>query len=352
MGLKDTWTDKKDKIDSVSANDINRVARQAIENEDNIDELLKEVPKKANSSEVLTKVLITGSELNGTPEDALNGILPDYIYDGSIVMYRENYDEVDLIGANTPFESAVIFTFESAIGGASLGGERAYTQIAIAESTTNLLFTRFFSPIENPLVNAEWKAVLSYGEGGGSLAGGGEVDTELNVDSYNPIANSAVTMAINKMYAEIFDTVSFKWTDYAYTLPSDEYGTWGEVKDTEISTEGNENPLIIHCNGSYIGFTFSISGYGDAVITINGQTTVYSNKSNSGDIFAKDIVIPPTLMTDDIYIGGGNNTWSFTNMQSLLLKGVADAVKQIGDIGTALDAVIDIQNSLIGGDSV
>ena len=115
--------------------------------------------------------------------------------------------------------------------------------------------------------------------------------------------------------------------------------------DAQIIIGGTSEPLFIHCAGRTIGFTFGISGWGDASIKINGETIVYSDPNNDGGEFASDVVIPLTYMESDIEFGGGMKTWTFSDMKCLTVKGIAELETQIGDIDTALDVILEIQQN-------
>lgn len=141
----------------------------------------------------------------------------------------------------------------------------------------------------------------------------------------------------------VFEKGSFAWTDFEYTLPSSPDALCSVVDD-KIFIGGTGEPVIIHCAGKTLGFTFSISGYGDAEIKINGETTVYTDPYNDGREFASDVVIPLTYMESDIVFSGGMKTWTFTDMTIQSIKG-------IGNIDKALDTILAIQDELIGGDA-
>ena len=157
---------------------------------------------------------------------------------------------------------------------------------------------------------------------------------------------------INKVNTDdIFEEKSFGWTDFESTVPKDEFGLMGEISDNTIVIFGTGHPVVVHCAGKTLGFTFSINGYSDAYLTINGITATYTNSAYDGSEFATNIVIPPTYMESDIEFSGSMNVWTFTDMTIQNVKGVTELEEQIGDIDTALDAILEIQDELIGGNA-
>lgn len=186
-----------------------------------------------------------------------------------------------------------------------------------------------------------------------------EEEIDAGTHKYHIVAPSNLKYAVAKggegHFAKedaVFETGSFGWTDFETVVPDDDMaGLMGEISDNTISISGTGYPVIIHCAGKTLGFTFSIRGYSDAYLKINGITTTYTNPAYDGSEFATNIVIPPTYMESDVEFSGGMNVWTFTDMTIQSIKGVSVLEEQIGDIDTALDSILAIQNALIGGDA-
>ena len=146
---------------------------------------------------------------------------------------------------------------------------------------------------------------------------------------------------------QVWESDDFAWTDFEYFADGAE-GVIADIKDNEIQigyTDPGEFVEIV-CRNNILGFTFSISGYNNARMRINGENRVYTNSTKDGGVFATD-TIPLTYLTGDIFLYGGNNTWEFTDMVQQKAKGIPGLEAQIGDIDEALDGIIAVQNGLI-----
>lgn len=150
---------------------------------------------------------------------------------------------------------------------------------------------------------------------------------------------------------EVFETAPFGWTDFGYTLPTNDGGA-SYVNENALNVGGTDQPIVVHCAGKTLGFTFSVSGWSNAHLSINGIATTYTNSASDGSEFATSIVIPQTYMESDIEFSGGMNVWTFTDMTIQSIKGVSELEAKLGDIDTALDGILSIENSLIGGGAV
>jgi hypothetical protein len=149
--------------------------------------------------------------------------------------------------------------------------------------------------------------------------------------------------------AEVYETGSFAWTDFHW-FADGAYGIMADVKDDEIEISSRatmDEPTEIVCQNHILGFKFSISGYSDAVLRINGENKVYINHAKNGDVFATD-TIPLTYMTHAILLRGGENTWKFSDMVQQKIRGIPELENQIGDIDEAIDGILAIQDELIG----
>jgi hypothetical protein len=165
---------------------------------------------------------------------------------------------------------------------------------------------------------------------------------------------------------------NFKWTDFDY-FADGENGFIAKVYDDRIIIDnavGNEYVQLV-CRGNTLGFSFTVAGYSDAILRINGEVKRYINNKKDGSVFASD-TIPLTYIGDkDIFLVGNDNTWNFTDMikqsesdnHNIVVDKELDVLsdnpiansavaKALGDIDTALDAIIDMQNTLLGGDAV
>lgn len=158
-----------------------------------------------------------------------------------------------------------------------------------------------------------------------------EIDTELSDLSKNPVQNRVITLELNKKanIDEVFEEVAFGWTDYEHSeINADNV----DYDDDSISGAGT---VIIHCMGESLGFTVQTEMYQiDNFMIINGERIELSETPYT---------LPITYMEDDIVIEFGIGSCMFTGMRKKILKG-------IGDLSSALDAIISLENSLIGGE--
>lgn len=179
-----------------------------------------------------------------------------------------------------------------------------------------------------------------------------DAEIDAKTQAYKPIVPANLVKAVTSVgdgyYATedaVFEKGSFAWTDFENTLPTNDGGN-SYVNENVLNVGGTDQPIVVHCAGKTLGFTFGISGYGNAYLTINGETTTYTNSAYDGSEFAKNIVIPPTFMESDIEFSGGMNTWAFTDMTIQSIKGVSELESQIGDIDTALDDIIELMEEI------
>ena len=153
-----------------------------------------------------------------------------------------------------------------------------------------------------------------------------EVDKELNSGSDNPVANSAVTkeLSIKVNSNELFKEEPALLTDFPYFLVNQEGDNNDFTNDvivdgSSLKINGFGGNVVIQCKGQKLGFTFSVSGWSEAYITINNETRVYplpptGNDGDEAPNIVTNVVIPPTFMENDIVILGGMNTWTFSDM--------------------------------------
>ena len=150
---------------------------------------------------------------------------------------------------------------------------------------------------------------------------------------------------VDGLISPIMDTEDFVWTDFEYFADGGN-GFIGRTTENTVvidGAEGNEFLQMV-CRDNILGFTFSISGYSDARLRINGEYRIYKNELRNGEVFATD-TIPLTFLTKDLFFYGDGNTWSFSDMK----KGKMPLLDlKLGDIDKALDGIIAIQEQLIG----
>ena len=156
-----------------------------------------------------------------------------------------------------------------------------------------------------------------------------------SVESFNKSFGEFETLA-----GSAFELQDFGWTKFEYTLP-EAPDAFCSVADDRINIGGTGQPIIIHCSGETLGFTFSISGYGDAKIKINGETTVFTDSYNDGREFVSDVVIPLTYMKSDIEFSGGMKTWTFKDMKTSAVKGLSELDANIKNTDQSLQAHIE-----------
>lgn len=178
--------------------------------------------------------------------------------------------------------------------------------------------------------------------------------TESNIDAeneYMPITPKHLKYAVAKggegHFAKedaVFEKGSFVWTDFEYTADEEAFA---DIKDNSIGA-GSSYPITIHCKGKVIGFTASSNG-SYYKLKVNGNNVL---ENTSWSTVSQTYTLPPTLMTEDIVVELSVSQIDFTDMTIQSIKGVSELESQIGDIDTALDSILDIQNGLIGGDAV
>lgn len=143
---------------------------------------------------------------------------------------------------------------------------------------------------------------------------------------------------------KLFETTSFGWTDFDYSLdnpnPDSDFNDF--VGDDYI-TSPFPHAITIHCAGEVLGFTAS-TGDEYFKLKVNGEYVLDSARNNS----VKTYTMLPTDMTEDIVVELLASTIHFSNMTKRIVRGLGD----VGDIDTALDRILSIQNSLIGGETV
>ncbi len=142
---------------------------------------------------------------------------------------------------------------------------------------------------------------------------------------------------------ELFENVSFGWTDFDYSLDYEDNDFNDFVGDNYI-TSPFMHTITIHCAGEILGFTVST---GDSYyrLKVNGEYVLDNRSYNS---IEKTYTMMPTLMNEDIVIELSASSLNFTNMTRRQIRGVGE----LGNIAEALDGILAIQNSLIGGVSV
>jgi hypothetical protein len=137
---------------------------------------------------------------------------------------------------------------------------------------------------------------------------------------------------------EVFETGSFGWTDFHYDVEVAEWDNTYELSNNQIN--GGEAKFTIHCKGKTLGIDYTCDNTNASYIEINGVQ--YTSGSGS---------IPLTYMESDIIVYCSLAVFAFSNMTIQSIKGVTELEEQIGDIDTALDSILQIQNGLIGGDA-
>lgn len=171
-----------------------------------------------------------------------------------------------------------------------------------------------------------------------------EAEIDARTQGYNVITPKNLEYAVKSVgdgyYAKedaVFETGSFAWTDFDYTVDEEAFA---DIKDNSISA-GSSYPITIHCKGKVIGFVASSNG-SYYRLKVNGKN-VLENTSWSNVL--QTYTLPPTLMTDDIIVELSASQIDFTDMTIQSIKG-------IGNIDKALDTILAIQDELIGGDAV
>lgn len=137
----------------------------------------------------------------------------------------------------------------------------------------------------------------------------------------------------------VFETDSFGWTDFSYDVEAVEWDDAYELNDNRINGGGAK--FTIHCKGKTLGFDYTCDNTYASYLEVNGVQ--YTDGSRN---------IPLTYMETDVIVYCSLAMFEFSNMTQQSIKGVSELESQIGDIDTALDAILDLQNSLIGGDAV
>jgi hypothetical protein len=115
-------------------------------------------------------------------------------------------------------------------------------------------------------------------------------------------------------------------------------GRYNKVEDGLLLAVGNGSK---DTNTKEITRSNALAVYGDGHITTGGRLTVGAEPTNNMDAATKQYV--------DNAIKGIGDTGVTVDLSNYYTKSEIDS--QIGDIETALDTIIEIQNSLIGGDA-
>ena len=255
---------------------------------------------------VFTKEIVTGEEIDKWDVETSETMLPKYVYEGSVANFRQ---DGNAYYNNAPFDTALIFTLAQHVLGndeAILGWGLPYTQVAISSYGADgaFIWTRNIHAGQD-LSQVQWTLVVSKARDEASLVGSIEIDTELNENSDNAIANSAVTKALNGKInkSELVSMKSFKWTDFE--VDAGQYIASECVFEDALSVL---DPITIRCAGKTLGFTFTVSGDSDTVyLTINGKREAYANYST--------VTVPVTYMEQDIIFEGIFSWWQCSDMQ-------------------------------------
>ena len=150
---------------------------------------------------------------------------------------------------------------------------------------------------------------------------------------------------VDNIISPILEPIDFIWTEREY-FADGENGFIAKVYDNSVVIDnaiGNEYVQLV-CRDEIMGFSFSIAGYSDAILRINGEVRHYTNPTKDGSIFASDVV-PLSWMKSDIFLVGNDNTWYFSDMK---LGKMPYVDSKIGDISTALDNIISLQEEITG----
>ena len=170
-------------------------------------------------------------------------------------------------------------------------------------------------------------------------------DDVLDIKSDNPISNKAVTTAVNKMTDDI-NTIS----EQNEVIRSDVEGLQTRINE-EAHFRGylSTNAKIQSLEATPNDFAYSAE---------SGTKWIYAEEWSDSGIPVPDQLTPASDVTplmngeastgsEEAYARGDHRHPTDTSRVS-----VAEFNSKIGDIETALDGIIAIQNSLLGGDSV
>ena len=302
-----------------------------------------------------TNRTIIGEEIDGLLNEEGWREFPDYILNNPIVFFQQpdgnHYD-------HAPFTTALIFTLPQMTldSDEAILGSLTWTQLAISSTyggNKGLIWVREVNEMDSLPEFRDWRQLLNLETNIqsdwnqtdetqpdyiknkpslDSLVSEITVDTEFNADSNNPIANSTVTNAV-------FKTSFFGWTDFSYDVETVEWDDTYELSDNRINGGGAK--FTIHCKGKTLGFDYTCDNTSTSYLEVNGVQ--YTDGSRN---------IPLTYMETDVIVYCSIAMFEFSNMTQQSIKGVSELESQIGDIDTALDSILDIQNGLIGGDVI
>lgn len=141
--------------------------------------------------------------------------------------------------------------------------------------------------------------------------------------------------------ADVFDDGAFAWTDFTYSASESAGATVG----ADTISAASSSPITIHCAGETLGFTVTASGGSWCDLKINGLVVMHSNGDQSGTTLS--YTLPLTRMTEDIVIELSASAMNFTGM----VRRVGKWETELGNVDEALDAILAIQDAVIGGET-
>lgn len=132
-------------------------------------------------------------------------------------------------------------------------------------------------------------------------------------------------------------------TDFEYSLDHEDPDYSGFVKENYV-TSPFAHVITLHCKGKTLSFsaeTMEASEYSYAKMTVNGECLI-DNTNGILSCKVKDL-----FMTEDIIFELKAESISFSGTTSKEINGYTELKKQIGRIDSALDEILEIQESLM-----
>lgn len=149
--------------------------------------------------------------------------------------------------------------------------------------------------------------------------------------------------------SDVFEFLPFYLKDFDCSFDNTGGNPSDFVGDNYISSPFLHT-ITIHCKGETLGFTASANSSATdrnyAKLKVNGEYVI----DNTSGLLT--YTTQPILMTDDIVAELSSDGISFSNMVQKAVKGYRELKDTLGDVNTALDEILALQDALMGGGAV